>query len=156
MSTLAYGWVERCSDVAGCGWILHQKISAVVYFISVIYTDVKCWNVYVCFHWLFGGLCILVWWIMPVVWVLISALISSDLSSWVVCPVVLMFVASSSPVGGMGTWHYPNRKKSNNNIHTVQDEMTVGELARTMPNKCSIGESPSWLSDFHGGSRRYG
>ena len=30
MSKLAYGWVERCSDVAGCGWILHQKISAAV------------------------------------------------------------------------------------------------------------------------------
>ena len=26
MSTLAYGWVECCSDVAGCR-ILHQKIS---------------------------------------------------------------------------------------------------------------------------------
>ena len=26
MSTLAYGWVERCSNIAGCG-ILHQKIS---------------------------------------------------------------------------------------------------------------------------------
>ena len=35
MSTLAYGWVERCSDVAGCG-ILHQKISAAGYFISAI------------------------------------------------------------------------------------------------------------------------
>ena len=29
MSTLAYGWVERCSDVAGCG-TLHQKISTAV------------------------------------------------------------------------------------------------------------------------------
>ena len=27
----------------------------------------------------------------------------------------------------------PNRKKPNSNIHTVQDEMTVGEFARTMP-----------------------
>ena len=27
----------------------------------------------------------------------------------------------------------PNRKKTGNNIHTIHDEMTVGELARTMP-----------------------
>src|SRR5882757_6200225 len=27
----------------------------------------------------------------------------------------------------------PNRKKPNNNIHTIQDEMTVGDFARTMP-----------------------
>ena len=36
MSTLAYGWVERCSDVAGCGQVLHKKISAAGYFISAI------------------------------------------------------------------------------------------------------------------------
>jgi len=42
MSTLAYGWVERCSGVAGCELILHQKISTAGYFISVIYIDVKC------------------------------------------------------------------------------------------------------------------
>ena len=35
MSMRAYGWVERCSDVAGCG-ILHQKISAAGYFIFAI------------------------------------------------------------------------------------------------------------------------
>ena len=35
MSTLAYGWVERCSDVTGCE-ILHQKISVAGYFISAI------------------------------------------------------------------------------------------------------------------------
>ena len=29
MSTLAYGWVERCSDVAVHG-ILHQKISTAI------------------------------------------------------------------------------------------------------------------------------
>ena len=34
-STLAYGWVERCSDVAGCGRVLH-KISNLVNFTSVI------------------------------------------------------------------------------------------------------------------------
>ena len=28
MSKLAYGWVERCSDLAGCG-ILHRNISTV-------------------------------------------------------------------------------------------------------------------------------
>ena len=39
MSTLAYGWVEHCSDVAGCG-ILHQKISAAGYFISAIISNV--------------------------------------------------------------------------------------------------------------------
>jgi len=50
MSTLAYGWVERCSGVAGCELILHQKISTAGYFISVIYIDVKCWNIYVCFR----------------------------------------------------------------------------------------------------------
>ena len=28
MSTLAYGWVERCSDVTGCGQVLNRKIIA--------------------------------------------------------------------------------------------------------------------------------
>ena len=28
---------------------------------------------------------------------------------------------------------YPNRKKNVSNIHTIQEEMTIGELARTMP-----------------------
>ena len=27
----------------------------------------------------------------------------------------------------------PNRKKTVSNIHTIQEEMTVGDLARTMP-----------------------
>ena len=27
----------------------------------------------------------------------------------------------------------PNRKKTINNIHTIQEEMTIGDLARTMP-----------------------
>ena len=39
MSTLAYGWVERCSDIAGCG-ILYQKISTAanssLQFISIV------------------------------------------------------------------------------------------------------------------------
>ena len=39
MSMLAYGWVERCSDVAGCG-ILHQKICVAGYFIYAIITIV--------------------------------------------------------------------------------------------------------------------
>ena len=34
-STLAYGWVERCSDVAGCRTSSY-KISILVYFISAI------------------------------------------------------------------------------------------------------------------------
>ena len=34
-STLAYGWVECCSDIAGCGE-LHSKISILAYFISAI------------------------------------------------------------------------------------------------------------------------
>ena len=35
----------------------------------------------------------------------------------------------------------PNRKKTVSNIHTIQKEMTVGELARTMPlNQCTLGE----------------
>ena len=34
-STLAYGWVERCSDVAGCG-MSSYKISNLVYFTSAI------------------------------------------------------------------------------------------------------------------------
>ena len=34
-STIAYGWVERCSGVAGCGRVLH-KISNLVYFTSTI------------------------------------------------------------------------------------------------------------------------
>ena len=28
---------------------------------------------------------------------------------------------------------YQNQKKTSNNIHTIQEEMTIGELARTMP-----------------------
>ena len=32
-STLAYGWVERCSDVAGCGRRFH-KISDLVHYTS--------------------------------------------------------------------------------------------------------------------------
>ena len=39
-STLAYGWVERCSDVAGCGRVLH-KISNLVYFTSAIIFSVN-------------------------------------------------------------------------------------------------------------------
>ena len=38
-STLAYGWVEHCSDIAGCGE-LHSKISILVYFISAIVFNV--------------------------------------------------------------------------------------------------------------------
>ena len=34
-SMLAYGWVERCSDVAGCGTNSY-KISNLVYFTSAI------------------------------------------------------------------------------------------------------------------------
>ena len=33
MSTLAYGWVERCSDVAGCGMSSYQ-MSILVHFTS--------------------------------------------------------------------------------------------------------------------------
>ena len=35
MSTLAYGWVERCSNVAGCGTSSYN-ISNLVYFTSAI------------------------------------------------------------------------------------------------------------------------
>ena len=39
MSTLAYGWVERCSDVAGCG-TNSFKMSILDYFVSaIIFTD---------------------------------------------------------------------------------------------------------------------
>ena len=31
MSTLAYGWVERCSDIAGCGMSFASKISILVF-----------------------------------------------------------------------------------------------------------------------------
>ena len=34
-SMLAYGWVERCSDAAGCGTSSY-KISALVYFTSAV------------------------------------------------------------------------------------------------------------------------
>ena len=50
-STLAYGWVERCSNVAGCRRVLHQKISIHDYFISANYIfclnydeHVECWK----------------------------------------------------------------------------------------------------------------
>ena len=36
ISTLAYGWVERCSDVAGCGRVILQKISKSDYPISAV------------------------------------------------------------------------------------------------------------------------
>ena len=32
--TLAYGWVERCSDIASCGMSFFQKISILVYLSS--------------------------------------------------------------------------------------------------------------------------
>ena len=37
MSTLAYGWVERCSDVAGCGAIYSSKDKFCCYSISANY-----------------------------------------------------------------------------------------------------------------------
>ena len=40
MSTLAYGWVERCSDVAGCG-TNYYKIGNIVYFTSAIIFSVN-------------------------------------------------------------------------------------------------------------------
>ena len=39
-STLAYGWVERCSDIAGCGRIFY-KISNLVHFTSTILFSVN-------------------------------------------------------------------------------------------------------------------
>ena len=33
MSTLAYGWVERCSDIASCGTSFASKIS--IYCVSI-------------------------------------------------------------------------------------------------------------------------
>ena len=39
-SMLAYGWVERCNDVAGCGRVLH-KISNLAYFTSAIIFSVN-------------------------------------------------------------------------------------------------------------------
>ena len=41
MSTLAYGWVERCSDVAGCGRVLY-KISVLHHFASIFTFTVYC------------------------------------------------------------------------------------------------------------------
>ena len=38
MSALTYGWVEFCSDVAGCGTRLFQD----KYFLCVIYANVFC------------------------------------------------------------------------------------------------------------------
>ena len=39
MSTLAYGWLERCSDVAGCRMSSYQ-MSILVHFTSaIIFTD---------------------------------------------------------------------------------------------------------------------
>ena len=52
MSTLAYGWVERCNDVAGCGQVLHQNISTPVNSSLQLYLlfcelwwTCECWNV---------------------------------------------------------------------------------------------------------------
>ena len=48
-SMLAYGWVERCSDVAGCGMNLH-KISDLVHFTSatIIFVNVDDEHVNAC------------------------------------------------------------------------------------------------------------
>ena len=75
MSMLAYGWVERCSDVAGCGvsssskdkysWLFH--LCNYIYYFMNYDEHVECLNVYVCFCWmlsnhasLYDGLCVLV------------------------------------------------------------------------------------------------
>ena len=42
-STLAYGWVERCSDVAGCGRSFH-KISDLAHFTSATLLFVNCYD----------------------------------------------------------------------------------------------------------------
>ena len=68
MSKLAYGWVERCSDVAGCEWILHQEISAAGYSISanfILMLNELMMNMinagmYVCFHCMIEDKCICV------------------------------------------------------------------------------------------------
>ena len=50
MSILAYGWVEHCSDIAGCGTSLFQDkyflcvISATVYFLMNYDEHVECLN----------------------------------------------------------------------------------------------------------------
>ena len=51
-STRAYGWVERCSDVAGCGVNSSSKISStaisclqLIYYFINYDEHVKCWNV---------------------------------------------------------------------------------------------------------------
>ena len=64
MSTLAYGWVECCSDIVGCGRVLHWKISAVVTSsLQFIYCSMRNdehvnAGMYVCFRCMIEELCI--------------------------------------------------------------------------------------------------
>ena len=48
MSMLAYGWVERCSDVAGSGRILF-KISILDYFVSTFILLINEYNEHVAY-----------------------------------------------------------------------------------------------------------
>ena len=50
MTTLAYGWVERCSDIAGCRTSSH-KISNLVYFTSTILFTINDYDEHV--EWLY-------------------------------------------------------------------------------------------------------
>ena len=58
MSTLAYGWVERCSDIVGCGTSFFQdKYSLGFYFHNCIcfknyYEHVECLNKLFCFYYM--------------------------------------------------------------------------------------------------------
>ena len=45
-STLAYGWVERCSDIVGCGTSSY-KISNLIYFTSAILFTVNYYDEHV-------------------------------------------------------------------------------------------------------------
>ena len=112
-SMRAYGWVECCSDVAGCGASssLKDKYSWLSHLCSYIYyfmrndEHVECWNVYVCFRWMLSNyvsLCV----IRILVCIMLSFLISTFIPVHVhggCFPICLVLVVSSSPVGGLGT-----------------------------------------------------
>ena len=115
MSMLAYGWVERCSDVAGCGvsssskdkysWLFH--LCNYIYCFMNYDEHVECWNVMFASAecWVTMHLCMMdyvSWYVLC-----LSFYFSIDVCScsWGCLPICLVLVASSSPVGGSGTLH---------------------------------------------------
>ena len=126
MSTLAYGWVECFSDVAGCGVSssLKYKYSLLFHLCNYIYCfmrnyeHVECWNVYVCFRWMLRNyaslydalrilLCIMFKLVLISTFILVpgyGTIFMYVHDHGAVWAYALVLVASSSPVRGSRTW----------------------------------------------------